>query len=375
MKFFFFWIQSQMSGLIAVLQKEFLHIKRDKRTLVMIILMPLMQLMLYGYAINTDLKHLKIAIWDEDNSSLSRSYIAALVQSQYFDDSARVYSQKELSQKVDRGEAKAALHIPSNFSQRLHRQETVNISFLIDGTDSTPANSALGNIGSITAAFESRLLSKPSPLIDVRARLWYNPDLKSSLFIIPGLIGLLMQLLVPMITASSIVREKERGTIEQLLVTPLSRFQMIAGKMIPYLFIGAIIIALVLSSAHFLFNVPFRGNLFTLVTMTFLFISVCLSLGLLVSTISNNQLQSSQMIMFLAAPSILLSGFLFPREAMPPIIQVISYLIPLTYYVKISRGVILKGLGWADLWPETLALLFIAILFMTLAGRQFKKQI
>lgn len=375
MKHFFLWIQSQMQGLIAVLQKEFIHIRRDRRTLAMIILMPLIQLMLYGYAINTDLKHLKIAVWDEDDSTLSRWYIESLVQSNYFDLSAKVYSQQELGQKLDRGDVKAALHIPSDFSKRLHRKEATSIAFLIDGTDSTPANTALGNIGAITSAFESRYLSKPQPVIDVRARLWYNPDLKSSFFIIPGLIGLLMQLLVPMITANAIVREKERGTIEQLLVTPLSRFQLLAGKIIPYLGIGLIIITLVLSSAHLLFDVPLRGHLITLVSMTFLFISVCLALGLLVSTLSNNQQQSAQMIMFLAAPSILLSGFLFPREAMPESIQVISYLIPLTYYVKISRGIILKGLGWQDLWFEACVLLVIATLFMTLAGRQFKKQL
>jgi ABC-2 type transport system permease protein len=318
------WLKEQMGGLLAVLQKECLHIKRDKRTLSMIILMPLLQLMLYGYAINTDLKHLNVAVWDEDNSSLSRSYIEAIVQSQYFDVQDKVYSQPSLRQKLDRGEVKAALHIPSDFSQRLHRKEPVAVSFLIDGSDSTPANTALGNIGVITAAFENRLLDQKPSFIDVKARLWYNPDLKSSFFIIPGLIGLLLQLLVAMITASAIVREKERGTIEQLLVTPLSRFQMIGGKIIPYLIIGLVIISLILSAPHLLFEVPVRGHLWTLVLMTFLFISVCLSLGLLVSTLSDNQQQSAQMIMFLAAPSILLSGFLFPREAMPLPIQVLS---------------------------------------------------
>jgi ABC-2 type transport system permease protein len=205
--------------------------------------------------------------------------------------------------------------------------------------------------------------------------MWYNPDLKSSFFMVPGVVGLLLQLLVPMISASAIVREKERGNIEQLLVTPIRPVELMVGKMIPYMGIGLIIATTVLVSARFLFDIPIRGSVFTLYVLTLLFIAVCLGVGLFVSTAAENQQQASQMIMMLAAPSILLSGFIFPREGMPWPIRALGSIIPLTYVLKILRGITLKGLGFADLWPQIIPLAVMAALILYLSVKKFHKRL
>ena len=211
--------------------------------------------------------------------------------------------------------------------------------------------------------------------IDFRPRLWYNPDLKSSFFMVPGLVGFLLQFLIPMITATAIVREKERGNIEQLLVTPVKPFELMVGKLIPYICIGIVISFIIIATAHFLFEVPIRGNPLTLFVLTFLFLIVCLGIGLLASTIAENQQQASQIIMFFASPSILLSGFIFPRETMPPFVYYLGNSIPLTYFLKIVRGAILKGLGFIDLWDQILPLLIMAAVIMGLSIFRFQKRL
>jgi ABC-2 type transport system permease protein len=211
--------------------------------------------------------------------------------------------------------------------------------------------------------------------IDFRPRLWYNPDLKSVYFMVPGLVGLLLQVLIPMITATAIVREKEKGNIEQLLVTPIKRWELMVGKLIPYVAIGMVIAILIVTAARFLFAVPIRGNLITLLGTSFIFLSVCLGVGLFASTIADNQQQAAQMVMLLIPPSILLSGFIFPREGMPKPIYYLSFGIPLTYYLTIVRGIILKGLGLMDLWKQILPLLGMAVGVMTLSVLKFRKRL
>ena len=211
--------------------------------------------------------------------------------------------------------------------------------------------------------------------LDYRPRMWYNPDLKSAYFFIPGVVGLVLQLLIPMITGSAVVREKERGNIEQLLVTPIRSYELILGKLIPYLLIGLIIAGTVLGAASFLFGLPVRGSPLTLFLLTGLYLMVCLGLGLLASTVADNQQQAAQIIMFFAAPSVLLSGFIFPRENMPLPIYLISYAIPLTFFVKIIRGILLKGLSFSELLPQTGALLLMAILVLTFSIVKFQKRL
>ncbi len=345
--------------------------------MVLIILMPLLQLIIYGYGVNTDVKHLAAVLYNEDNSSLSRRLIESFEQSAYFDVKYRVSSFDDLRQKIDRGYAKAGLHIPPGFAKDILVGRQGELQMIIDGTDSNPANVALNTAQAIVTAFMQKeaLMPAQAAPVDFRPRMWYNPDLKSSFFMIPGLVGLLIQFLIPMITASAIVREKERGNIEQLLVTPIKRHELIIGKIIPYIFIGMMIAFSVISTAHLLFHVPIRGNLLLLLSLTLLFLIVCLGIGLFASTVAQNQQQAAQIVMFFGMPSILLSGFIFPREGMPLIIYQFGNIIPLTHYLKIVRGIVLKGLGIVDLWPQALILLVIAMAIILLSILKFQKRI
>lgn len=366
-----------MESIVAILRKEIIHILRDKRTLRLIILMPLMQLVLYGYGINTDVKHLATVLFDEDRTSLSRRLAQAFEQSAYFDIRRPALNARDVRRALDRGEAKVGIHIPPGFTRDLLAGRGAALQVAIDGSDSNPANTALNTGQAVVAAFvqkEGLVPVRVSP-IDYRPRLWYNPDLKSAFFMVPGVVGLLLQLLIPMITASAIVREKERGNIEQLLVTPIRPFELMVGKMVPYVGVGLIIAATVITVAHFLFQVPIRGNVLTLFILTLLFITVCLGIGLFASTVAENQQQASQIIMLFAAPSILLSGFIFPRETMPLPIYLLGYVIPLTYFLKIIRGVVLKGLGFVDLWPQILPLAGMAAAILLLSVMKFHKRL
>ena len=366
-----------MKNIKAIAYKEFIHIIRDRRTIMLVVLMPFIQLMIYGYAVNMDVKHLSTVIYDEDRTYLSRRLIDSFQHSGYFDVMKKVDSKDDLYRAIDRGKAKAGLMIPPGFTKDILSGRGAKLQLLIDGTDSTPANVAMNSSQAIVSSFMQREGLVPIGVlpIDFRPRLWYNPDLKSSFFMVPGLIGLLLQMIIPMITATAIVREKERGNIEQLLVTPIKPFELMIGKIIPYICIGMLIALSVIEVARFLFHIPVRGSPLTLLFLTFLFLTVCLGIGLLASTVADNQQQASQIIMFFIAPSILLSGFIFPRETMPQLVFYMGYFIPLTYFVIIVRGIVLKGLGLFDLWEQVLPLLFLAILILGLSISRFQKRL
>lgn len=366
-----------MHRIFAVARKEFLHVIRDKRTLIMVVLMPLFQLIIYGYGIDNDVKHMATAVYDEDHTSLSRRLITAFVQSAYFDVVETVSSQEQFRKMIDRGNVRVGLHIPPDFAKDILAGRQGKLQLAIDGTDSNPANTALNTSLAIVQAFTQKEGLVPVDVlpIDFRPRMWYNPDLKTAFFMVPGLVGLLLQVLIPMITASAIAREKERGNIEQLLVTPIKPYELIIGKLVPYVCIGLLIAFSIIGAGHLLFHVPIRGNPVTLFSLTFLFLSVCLGFGLLASTIASNQQQAAQIVMFFIPPSILLSGFIFPREGMPLPIYLFSYLIPLTYYVKIVRGIILKGLGFSDLWPQILPLVAMVFFVLTVSIKKFQKRL
>ena len=361
----------------AVVQKEFIQVRRDRRTLALIILMPLVQLILYGYAIDMDVKHLSTAVYDEDRTPLSRRLVESFVQSAYFDITLRAESVRDLDTSLDRGKVKAALHIPPGFAKDALGGRGAKVQMLIDGTDSNPANTALNTSRAIIQAFMQNqgLQAMAVAPVDFRPWLWYNPDLKSSFFMVPGLVGLLLQLLVPMITATALVREKEQGNMEQLLVTPIRPYELIFGKLIPYLVVGLFIALLVFAGAWALFHVPIRGSFLFLLAATLLFLMVCLGLGLLASTVAENQQQAAQIVLILAPPSILLSGFIFPRETMPWPIFYLGQFIPLTYFLKIIRGVVLKGLGPFDLWDQLLPLVLFATAVMALSISRFQKRL
>ncbi len=366
-----------MKNIRAVAKKEFLHVIRDRPTLMVIIMMPLLQLLIYGYAINMDVKHLATVVYDEDQTYLSRRLIQSFEQSAYFDIHQKVASTVMLRRALDRGTAKAGLLIPPDFTKNLLAGRQAKVQLLIDGTDSNPANVALSTSQAIVTAFMQREGFTPLEVapIDFRPRLWYNPDLKSSFFMIPGVVGLLLQMLIPMITATAIVREKERGNIEQLLVTPIKPYELMLGKLIPYLVIGLLIAVSIIGAAELLFHIPMRGNPITLFVLTLLFVLVCLGIGLMASTLADNQQQAAQFVMLFMPPSILLSGFIFPRETMPHFVYELGYIIPLTYFVKIVRGVILKGLGFIDLWDQILPLVLMAAIVLFLSIKRFHKRL
>src|SRR5665213_1248860 len=299
------WQENKREGMLrniwAVAYKEFIQVSRDRRTLMMLILMPMMQLMIYGYGINTDVKHLPTYVYDQDRSYLSRRMINAFTQSDYFSVKVQATSLSQVYSALDKGLAQSALIIPPDFTANLVKKKTAQVQMLIDGTDSTPANVALNSSQAITNAFmqSEKLIPVQVLPIDFRPRLWYNPDLKSTYFMLPGLIGLVLQFLIPMITATAIVREKEGGNIEQLLVTPIKPFELILGKIIPYIAIGMVIAVSIIATMHYLFVVPIQGSIFTLFVLTMVFLIVCLGIGLWASTIADNQQQASQLVMFL----------------------------------------------------------------------------
>lgn len=361
----------------AVIWKEFLHIIRDPKTLALVVMMPVMQLVIYGYAIDTDVKHLSTIVLNEDQSPLSRRLVDSLVQSSYYDIDFKADSLKDIRTSLDLGKAKVGLHIPPNFARNLLSGNGAELQMLIDGTDSNPANTAMNTSQAIINNFllKENIIPEQSVPLEYRPRMWYNPDLKSAYFFIPGVVGLLLQLLIPMITATAVVREKERGNLEQLLVTPIHPYELILGKLIPYLMIGLVIATTILVAAWFLFDLPVRGSSLLLFLLTSLYLMVCLGLGLFASTVAENQQQAAQIIMFFAAPSVLLSGFIFPRENMPFLIHLIGYAIPLTFFVKIIRGILLKGLHFYQLMPETGALMLMAVLALTFSIIKFRKRL
>jgi len=366
-----------MRSIYAVMRKEFFHIIRDSRTLGLVIFMPLFQLIIYGFAINMDVKHMDTILYDEDQTYLSRRLVAAFEQSAYFDFIGSATRFDQVRRAIDRGNAKVGLHIPPDFTRDLLAGRFPELQLLIDGTDSTPANTAMNTSQAVVTSFlqqEGFLPVTVSP-IEFKPSMWYNPDLKSSFFMIPGLVGLLIQFLIPMITASAIVREKEKGNIEQLLVSPIKSYEIVTGKLIPYIGVGLLIAIMILASAHLLFHVPVRGAPVSLFLCTLLFLLVCLGIGLFASTVADNQQQAAQIVMFFASPSILLSGFIFPRETMPWPIFYLGEVIPLTHFLKIVRGITLKGLGVIDLWPQIMILCFMAFMIVFLSIRKFHKRL
>lgn len=365
-----------MRNIKAISIKEVIHIMRDRRTLMMVIFMPLMQVLIYGFGINTDVKHLSTYVYDQDRTYLSRRLIASFEHSDYFRVMNKSNDIHDVRQALDKGKAQVGLVIPPNFSADVLKRKTAELQMLIDGTDSTPANVAMNSSQAIISNFMQAegLVTVNMLPIDFRPRLWYNPDLKSTFFMLPGLIALVLHLIVPMVTANAIVREKEQGNIEQLLVTPIKPYELIIGKILPYIGVGLIISVSIILAIHFIFQVPIRGNLIDLFLLTLLYLVVCLGIGLWASTIAQNQQQASQIVMFFAMPSILLSGFIFPRETMPLWVHHIGYFLPMTYFLKIVRGILLKGMALIDLLAHVWPLLLMAAVVIVFSINRFSKR-
>lgn len=370
-----------MRGLAATIYKEFIHIRRDPGTLVLTLAIPLLQLVLFGYAINTDVKNLPTVVYDLDQRRAARELIARYRNTDYFRIVGEVRSDRALHDAIVAGRAKVGIKIPADFSERLLADRQATVLVLVDGSDSSIAMNALNvanQVGlrtSLDRLVGTDAAGGPALPVEVRPRMLFNPDLKSPNFIIPGLIGIIMQNITVLLTAFAIVRERERGTMEQLLVTPIRPLGLMLGKLIPYGTIGFFETCVVLLVMRWAFDVPIHGSLALLLFLSFLFLLPSLGLGLFISTVATNQAQAYQMAFFIIMPSILLSGFMFPRESMPTVMYYLGYLLPVTYFLDILRGIVLRGAGFVHLWPNAVALVAFGIVILTVSSLRFQKHI
>ena len=371
----------------AIIYKEYLHISRDIIALGMLIFFPVFALFLFGVAINLDITHIPLAVFDENRSVDSRALAEKFIQSGYFDLKDRLTSENEIDAFVDRRRVKVVLRFPHYFSRDIHRGKDTPVQLIIDGADNNTANIIMGYSNAIIPKFsrdtlesllrnEGRSLPAQLPSVELRPNIWYNPELKSALFVVPGLIGLLLMSITVIRTSITIVREKERGTMESLLVTPLKPIELMIGKITPYIIISFIIFALIILLARFIFQVPVRGNLLTLFCSSGLFIAATLGIGLFISN-SADTAQTAWLMGFLTSilPAIILSGFIFPIESMPYPIQLITYLLPIRYFIVMIRGILLKGVGITVVYPEALILLLFALVIIAASVLRFKKKV
>jgi ABC-type multidrug transport system permease subunit len=366
-------------GLQAILYKEFIIVLRDPMTLFFMLFPPLIEMIAFGYALDNDVKHMAIVVLNEDQSVESRKLVDAFVNTQTFRVVHEARNITELTSMIRKGKAYLGLQIPPTFARDLRSGRTARVQALIDGSNSTTALQALNTaLGVAYKESVVHLLSesgrKDLP-IEVRPQMLYNPEMRSPNFFIPGVIGVVLQIATTFATAMSIVREKERGTIEQLLVSPLSRWGLMLGKLVPYLCIGLTMAAFLFTIMRFLFHVPIAGSVGALILASLLYIFALLSIGLLVSTKADNQMQALQMCMTLIMPTVFFSGFIFPRETMPALFYFISTILPTTYYIEILRAVILRGATLQEFGQHLLVLAGMGLILFSLCALRFKKRL
>jgi len=372
------------SRLISIIRKEFIQIFRDPRTLALILVMPIIQLFLLGYAATTNVKNVPIAVWDQSRSTESRSLLDAFRAADYFTISYDVHSQEEIQILIEQGDIRGALVIPPDYARKL-LEGNAQVSMILDGSDATVGSTALSTAKLIGQSHSIKVLTEQAarqgraaavqPPLDVRTQVWYNPDLRSAYFMIPGVIGMVLYAIMAMLTATAVVRERERGTIEQLIVTPIRSWELIVGKVMPYVILGFFDLAEVLLIGHFWFDVPIRSNLFLVVGTAGLLLLSSLGIGLFASTIANTQQEALLTVFVTILPGVFISGFLFPLEAMPRFLQIVSYAIPLRYYLVIVRSLLLKGVGFAALQNEIISLALFGVIIMGAAALRFRKRL
>ncbi|MEP7176728.1 MAG: ABC transporter permease [Gemmatimonadales bacterium] len=366
------------SPLWAMLWKELVQLRRDRMTLGLMLGIPAIQLALFGYAIQTEVRHLPTVVLDESRTAESRKLVEVLRNSGSFDIIEHVGSRAAVADRIESGRASAALVVPPDYLRQLKRGRGAEAQIIVDAADPLASAAALSGAtqaGQARAAALGRAAGAPAPLVAIRVRPWYNPGLRSAVYIVPGIIGVLLSLTLVLITSMAIVRERERGTLEQLIVTPIDKTSLVLGKILPFLLIGYVQITVILVLGRLLFRVPMLGSLPLLYLLSLSFIVASLALGLLMSTMVQSQVQAMQLSFLFLLPNILLSGFMFPRQAMPPLAQWIGAALPLTYFLTILRGVLLKGIGLEHLWPEALALTAFAVGLVALSVARFHKTI
>jgi ABC-2 type transport system permease protein len=364
----------------GVVVKEFLQLRRERVTFAMVLGVPIMQLLLFGYAINSDPRHLPTAVIAADRSEFTRSYIEAMKATTYFDIVAELPDEEAGRRALAQGKVQFILNIPADFTRKLVRGERPSLLIEADATDPGAVGAAVSIVQQLVASVASKDLKGPLapltggvPPFDVRVHRMYNPEGITQLNIVPGLIGVILTMTMVMMTGLAMTRERERGTMENLLATPVNPLEVMTGKIVPYILIGLIQATIVLIAARFLFKVPIAGSLVSLYTVILLFVAANLTVGITLSSLAQNQLQAMQLTFFYFLPTILLSGFMFPFRGMPRWAQTVGGFVPMTYFNRLIRGILLKGNGFTDLWPDLWPLMAFTVVVMTVAVVTYRR--
>ena len=366
-------------GLGAILFKEFIVVWRDPMTLFFMFFPPLVEMVAFGYALDTDVKHMAMVILNQDRTVESRQFIDRFVNTETFRVVGEVQSVEAMAAEIRKGHAYVGLEIPPNFTRDLHAGVPARVQMLIDGSNSTTALQALNTALAVALTQSIQALLHQTggrvPPVEIRPQMLYNPTMRSPNFYIPGVIGIVLQIGTTFATAMAVVREREKGTLEQLLVSPLSRWGLMLGKLVPYLCIGMTMAVLLFVIMRFLFHVPIAGNVIAMLFATFVYVFALLSLGLLVATKAENQMQALQMSMTFMLPSVFFSGFVFPRETMPWIFYALGALLPATYFISLMRAIILRGAHLFEYWPHLAILIVMAVALFLVCALMFRKKI
>ncbi|MDQ6626406.1 MAG: ABC transporter permease [Verrucomicrobiota bacterium] len=366
-------------GFNAILFKEFIIVLRDPMTLFFMLFPPLVEMIAFGYALDNDVKHMAMTVLNEDRTIESRQFVDRFVNTETFRVVGEVQNVEQLASEIRKGNAYVGLQIPPHFTRDLRAGYPAQVQLLIDGSNSTTALQALNTAVAVTLSQSvQRLMHETGTQhvpIEVRPQMLYNPTMRSPNFFVPGVIGVVLQIGTTFATAMAVVREKEKGTIEQLLVSPLSRWGLMLGKLVPYLCLGMLMAILLFAIMRFVFAVPIAGSVVAMITSTFVYVFALLSLGLLVATKAENQMQALQMSMAFILPSVFFSGFIFPRETMPAIFYAIGAVMPTTYFIALMRGIILRGATFFEYWQSFAILCGMAVLLFCVCSLRFRKKI
>jgi ABC-2 type transport system permease protein len=358
----------------GIVTKEFLQLRRDRLTFGMVVGMPIVMLIVFGYAINTDPRHLHTAVLRGDQSEFTRSYLAAMRTSGYFEFVGELDNEDEARAALARGDVQFVVNIPTDFTRRLLRGERPAMLIEADATDPAAAGAAIASVRELALSVSKKDLNGAlaplaggQPPFEVRVHKLYNPEGLTQHNIVPGLMGVILTMTMVMMTGLAMSRERERGTMENLLATPAEPLEVMTGKIVPYVFIGLIQISIILLAAVYLFGVPFVGSVAVLYTVALLFIAAQLTIGITISSLARNQLQAMQLTFFYFLPTMLLSGFMFPFQGMPGWAQVVGGILPATYFMRLVRGILLKGNAWIDLWPNIWPVMLFTVVVMSIA--------
>ncbi len=369
--------------LIAIAKKELKQVRRDSRTLAIVFIFPLFMLVLYGYALNFDVDHIQIGVMDMEKSDLSRELIKSITASGYFDVVKYFNTRQEINDALDSKDVQCVVVIPNDLSDKFYSKQTAQIQYLVDGVNGNTATIATNYLNAATmdlsAKYTKQILSRTGrdvyTPVDLEPVFWFNPDLKTTDYLIPGLVASILITLSVVLTAIAIVREKELGTIEQINVSPVTAFELIFGKVIPYTLISFLIATMIIVIGHFLFGIVVKGSIFMLFLSTLLYVFACLNIGIFVSTVADSQQVAFQMsIMISQLPSNLLSGFIFPIESMPKFLQILSNITPSKFYLVALRSILIKGSGIASYWQQLVYMLIFASVFLILATIRIRRQ-